>query len=59
VLELLRILRYDVCRFWNKESDALNGVQPEHVELLKLLNQVDENKQAKIIQMIRLMVEEV
>ena len=29
------------------------------VELLKLLNQVDENKQAKIIQMIRLMVEEV
>jgi hypothetical protein len=33
-------------------------VQPEHVELLKLLNQVDENKQAKIIQMIRLMVEE-
>ena len=61
VLEALEGIGFDMMYvvFGIKKSDALNGVQPEHVELLKLLNQVDENKQAKIIQMIRLMVEEV
>lgn len=39
-------------------DESLKEVKPEQFELLRLLNQVDESKQAKIIQMIQLMVAE-
>lgn len=60
VVEALEGIGFDMMFvvFGIKKSDALNGLQPEHSEVIKLLNQADENKQAKIIQMIRLMVEE-
>lgn len=45
--------------FGLKENDQFNVIKPEHLEMLRLLNNADENIQAKVIQMIRVMCSEV
>ncbi|ATU46292.1 hypothetical protein CS557_12695 [Acinetobacter junii] len=61
VIQALEEIGFDMMFvvFGIKKDDSLETVKPEHFEILRLFNQADENKQAKIIQMIRLMVEEV
>lgn len=44
--------------FGIKKNDSFDKIQPEHFEVLRLLNHVDVSKQDKIIQMIELMVSE-
>ena len=61
VLQALEEIGFDMMYvvFGIKKNESLKTVQPEHIEILRLLDQVDENKQAKIMKMIHLMVEEV
>lgn len=40
-------------------DERLKNIKPEHLEMLRLLNNVDENIQAKVIQMTRVMCSEV
>lgn len=40
-------------------DERLKDIKPEHIEVLRLLNNADENIQAKVIQMIRVMCSEV
>lgn len=44
--------------FGIRYDENLKNINPEHIEVLRKLNQVDKNKQEKVIQMIQLMISE-
>ncbi|MCH7306587.1 XRE family transcriptional regulator [Acinetobacter sp. NIPH 1852] len=44
--------------FGIRKNSELQNIKPEHLEILRLLNEASEQKLAKIIQMIQLMASE-
>lgn len=44
--------------FGIRKNDDLQNIKPEHLEILRLLNNASDQKLAKIIQMIQLMASE-